>query len=156
MVTIPAWVRGPKWTNIAFIVRPWATLRMAVLHFQLKRVPASYAIAVITLLVIALRLQTLIRQPPNAVDLSLSTVVMEHLSLVFLAQLKHYRPLLHQLSFVPVLHEIPATFEELISAPAPKHLTAVPMPSEDSSVDLVFVPTPVPCTPSDHFQSTAA
>ncbi|CAO3670078.1 hypothetical protein CU097_009062 [Rhizopus azygosporus] len=69
MVTIPAWVRGPKWTNIAFIVRPWATLRMAVLHFQLKRVPASYAIAVITLLA------TSKRRRPIPVDSSYGTSV---------------------------------------------------------------------------------
>ncbi|CEG68924.1 hypothetical protein RMATCC62417_05082 [Rhizopus microsporus] len=59
-------------------------------------------------------------------------------------------------SFVPVLHEVLATYEKVTSAPASKHPTAAQMFSADSSVDLVFVPTPVPCTPSDHYQSAAA
>ncbi|CEG82533.1 hypothetical protein RMATCC62417_16592 [Rhizopus microsporus] len=42
-----------------------------------------------------------------------------------------------------VLHEVPTTSEKVTSAPAPKHQTAAPMPSASSSVDLVFVPTPV-------------
>ncbi|ORE02524.1 hypothetical protein BCV72DRAFT_265128 [Rhizopus microsporus var. microsporus] len=43
----------------------------------------------------------------------------------------------------PVLHEVPTTSEEVTSAPAPKYQTAAPMPSADSSVDLVFDPIPV-------------
>ncbi|RCH89332.1 hypothetical protein CU097_002722 [Rhizopus azygosporus] len=59
-------------------------------------------------------------------------------------------------SFVPVLHEVPATYEEVTSAPASKHPTAAQISSADSSVNLVFVPTSIPCTPSDHYQSAAA
>ena len=37
-------------------------------------------------------------------------------------------------SSVPVLHEIPATSEEMTSAPALNHQPAIPMPSADLSV----------------------
>ncbi|CEI93022.1 hypothetical protein RMCBS344292_07267 [Rhizopus microsporus] len=46
-------------------------------------------------------------------------------------------------SSIPALHEIPATSEEVASAPASRRQTAVSMSSADSSVELAFVPTPV-------------
>ncbi|KAG1171135.1 hypothetical protein G6F70_007218 [Rhizopus microsporus] len=47
------------------------------------------------------------------------------------------------ISSVPVLHEIPATSEEVTSAPTPNYQPAVQMPSAGSSVEFAFFLTPV-------------
>ncbi|RCH85329.1 hypothetical protein CU097_007165 [Rhizopus azygosporus] len=103
-----------------------------VLHFRLKRILASYTIAVVTSLTASKRRRSI---PVNSSYEAPVTVLSRPVE-----TLSSTAP---PTSSVPVLHEIPATSEEVASAPASKHQTAVPMPSADSSVELAFVPTPV-------------